>query len=148
MIVNDLIRFDFTIKEYQLDKDQIIDKALSYLPPDAYSRTEVQQYLDCLFLEKKQKSVVWDKIIRPFKDGDMLSCTLDGEYISGKVHVTPKLLEVSIWNNGTIKTLSSELLSYAPTIYTEEPFEGSYANQIALLKAKSLLLDLIFFEKE
>lgn len=145
MIVSDLREFNFTLEEFLNDKNSVISRAIEYLN-GKYSKAEVADCLYSLFLKKRQEHIVWEKVVLPITDGDRISCSVDGELYSGIVHLKPKSIEVSVIINGERRSKCSELLEYAPVIYTETPFDGSPANDLAIMKAKSIILDLIYMK--
>lgn len=147
MIVNALRGFDFSIEDYINSKPGIIERARKYLCNCTFTDEEIHKYLNAIFLEKKRKSVKWDIVLLPLSDGDKISCTVNEKKEYGIVRISPKKLCVEYRHNGKLTSASIELLELAPVIFTEEPFDGSSANNYAISRAKSLLLDLIYNEK-
>lgn len=136
--------FSFTVREYLEKRSEVITRAMTELKNRNYSRTEIEDYIDSVFRTMKQNSVVWYSNVIPFKDGDRLYCLVEGKELSGTVHLSPKCITVSL--DGTNLFTTAQLLDITPLIYTEDPFENSPASDLGIIRAKELMIDLIFKE--
>lgn len=105
---------------------------------------EVIRELDRIYEDAKNVSVEATIIPDFLRTGDHIGIVIGGVLIWGLVAISPKMLSVEISSPYEGKRLSSEIELLAPRIWTEQPREGSEANDEGRRKAISLLTELYY----
>lgn len=83
----------------------------------------------------------WEDLV-DIRHGDIIACLVDGELVEGVVHIAPKDLSVMLYGREIQLRSSSHIMMMAPRIYTEDPWNGSGANEFGKQRLKELLIGL------
>lgn len=105
---------------------------------------EIHHLVDSLYRTSTESAIQQREVPFILHSGDHVAITTDGVLVEGVVNVSPKILEVTILSPFAGKEASSELEMLAPVIWTEQPEDGSEANDAGKRRALSLLSELYY----
>lgn len=105
---------------------------------------EVEKVLESIYEDAKGVSVEAEIIPDHLRTGGSVGVVIGGELIWGLVDVTPKVLSVEITEPYRGRRSSSEIEMLAPRIWTEQPCDGSEANEEGRRRAVSMLAGLYY----
>jgi len=136
--------FDFCSNDFIVDGglsvvSEAVSKCESQMP--AVNVDEINYIAGTIekkFLRKLSDKTIW---LSDLSSGRII-CEIDGVRVTGKINFKPKAITVTIGEEEEKLTRSSCLFSDAATIYTEEPFDGSPANNYGLSRAQDIILGL------
>ena len=75
------------------------------------------------------------------KNGDIMTCQIDGEILEAAVMIHPKEICVKLLKDGIKLTSSANLMLMAPIIYTTDLYSG-IANDNCVMRLKQLMIGL------
>lgn len=112
-------------------------------------KNDVIRLVESIYGTIKETSIQNMDVPFVLRSGGRIGITTDGVRVEGIVDVSPKVIKVTILSPFTGRTATAELRMIVPAIWTEEPEDGSEANEEGKRKAAALLCDLYysFFEK-
>lgn len=142
MNIADMLRgFEFTAEEYARDPSGVVSRAAAYGKIRTQEeKDELERYLQILYTGKTIDSVNWDPLSRPLQDGGRLTGRVGDTVLSGIVMLTPKTISVmmDLPRRNHPEVMSLQLIY--PAIFTEEPWDGSPANDYGVDAARRLLV--------
>lgn len=136
--------------DYAADKDRTVRRVAgiyaswSGIPVDECTG-EVEKELDRIYEDAKSISVEADIIPDHLVTGRNIGIVIGGELIWGRVCVTPKVLSVEITEPYMGRRSCAEIDILAPRIWTEQPYDGSEANEEARKRVVSMLAGLYYY---
>ena len=140
--------FDFTIEEYLADSRAVTARAEEFYSGSVHApvgdaeRDAVGRYVACRFEEKLQESVEWQPASGPIRSGNRIAFRFRDIVVSGLVRISPKCVGVTMISPYPGVSGNVQLWSFAPRIFTQEPFPDSPANEDGEARARTTLLNL------
>ena len=91
--------------------------------------------------EEKANTVSWEPLSRPLQDGGRITGRIGELVVSGTVTIAPKIICVELDLPARQPSVQMSLPLVYPAIFTEDPWEGSPANDYGVDAARRLLLN-------
>ena len=141
-MVKRLRDFDFTAAQYAENPDGVIAEAVAYARAEsAEEKTELEKYLRIVYEGKKTDAVLWEPLSRPLQEGGRITGRIGEQVVSGTVTVAPKTICVELDLPARQPSAQMSLPLIYPAIFTQDPWEGSPANDYGVDAARRLLLN-------
>lgn len=149
-IASILARFNYTLKDYRIDKGQSLLKlAIDFyksnggIIQDIDTISAIRGYIDCRYRQMISDAIIWHDCPVLF-DGDEISFSFCEESVSGIVNVSPKRIALTMIEPYEGLYEESRIQASMPQIYTLEMKDGSPANCEGTACAQRML-ELLYF---
>lgn len=126
------------------DLAQLLSSMFGTAQEFAEHKSDIIRLVESIYGTIKETSIQGVDVPFVLRSGGHISITTDNTRVEGVIEVSPKMLSVNILSPFTGRRATSELEMIVPAIWTEEPEEGSGANEAGKRKAAALLCDLYY----